>query len=134
MCRRGHLINGVGSTRLKASEFFYTNRESILPKRPLIESRQCERQRNSVKMHLIMVKIMKIKASWGPLKVWGALKFGSPGKVSPVLPPLGGPARKSSFVVLAAISHVSTCHLCWGALIEWASAELCTSEEKKWSG
>ena len=36
-------------------------------------------------MQLQMVKIMKIKASWGPLK------FKGPREVSPVPPPLGGP-------------------------------------------
>ena len=29
LCRHGQLMNGVGSTSLNASEFFYTNREII---------------------------------------------------------------------------------------------------------
>ena len=42
------------------------------------------KQTNSVKMQPRKVKIMKIKTSWGPLKVWGAQ--GSPP------PPQSGPA------------------------------------------
>ena len=44
--------------------------------------------RNSMKMQPIKVKIMIIKASWGPLKAWKALKsLGAPGKYP--LSPLG---------------------------------------------
>ena len=40
----GQLINGVGSTRFNASEFFYTNCEALLPKRSLT-MRKTKKQR-----------------------------------------------------------------------------------------
>ena len=55
--------------------------------RSLIESRQCnvkQKKRISMKMQLRKVKIMKIKSSWGPLKVWGPRES--------IPPPFGGPA------------------------------------------
>ena len=64
----------------------------ILPKRALIESRQCNGKRKKknqreVKMQPRKAKIMKINASWGPSKVWGPQ-----GSLPCFLPPLGGPA------------------------------------------
>ena len=72
---RGQLINSVSSMCLHVSKNLSTLTLKalliILPKHSLTESIQCNGKWKIVKMQPIKVKIIKIKSSWGPLKIWG---------------------------------------------------------------
>ena len=71
--RRGQLNNGVRRTSKCLSMLTVKALLIILPKCSLIEFRQCNGNRKKRKQHEDAAqkgKIIKIKASWGPLKVW----------------------------------------------------------------
>ena len=112
--KRGQLINGVR----RMSVFVYINHESITDHSTqafthwVQTMQQKAKEKETAWKHYWLfymkiqprkVKIMKIRASWDPLK------SGGPGKVSPVPPPptLGGPAYA---IILA---HCEAQLQCW---------------------
>ena len=90
LCRRGQLINGVGSTRLNASECFYTNRESITDYSTQAFTQWVQTMRKTKKQHEDAAhngKNHENKSLMGPLK-----SLGAPGKY-PLFPPPPPPPR-----------------------------------------